>query len=373
MSRPNWKRIRVRIRRFNRLVFAVLSLLNPKRLPLLNRQPLFSHLPLVRRVVAWHKNRQLRKRPGHFTVQRKQRFRLLKSIGARTIAVAIIAVTVLAANLMIDVNPVGADSKQIARQTERDRPAPPPLPEDAALHLQGQVALMLQVAMLKEAVAKLDEVDNYTCTFDKQELVDGALSGLQQQFIKIRHQPFSVYFKVEKGDVGREILYPVGPEDGRMIVKLPTLGGRLPAIKLDPNSSRAMSESRYPITMAGIKELTKMTLEIRQGDLKLGNQIQTLLRDDRSFDNRPVYCYEMTYSSPKANKTYRKCVLYIDKQLMVPIYVKNHTWAGEVRDSDLNNLDDTTLIEYYAFRDIKLNAGLQAMDFDVSNKEYPFH
>jgi hypothetical protein len=281
--------------------------------------------------------------------------------------------TVLVANLMIDVNPVGADAKQIARQTNRSRPAPPPLPEESSLHLQGQVALMLEVAMLKEAMTRLGDVDNYTCTFDKQERIEGELTELQQQFIKIRHQPFSVYFKVEKGDVGREILYPIGPDDGRMIVKLPDFNSRIPALKLDPNSSQAMAESRYPITMAGIKELTKMTLEIRQHDLKLGNQIHTVLRDDRTFDGRAVYSYEMTYASPKANKTYRKCELYIDKQLMVPVYVKNHTWADNVRGSDLNDLDDTTLIEYYAFGDIKLNAGLHAMDFDTKNKDYKFH
>jgi hypothetical protein len=371
MSRPNWKRFRVRLRRFNRRAIAVLSLLRPARISLLSRLPSFSRMPLISRLLAWNSRRKLRKRPGHFSVENKKS--ILKKIGARSVATALIIITALAANLMIDVKPVGADAKQIARQTNRERPAPPPLPEESSLHLQGQVALMLEVAMLKEAISKLGDVDNYTCTFDKQERIEGDLSNLQQQFIKIRHQPFSVYFKVEKGDVGREILYPISPEDGRMIVKLPDFGGRIPALKLNPNSSRAMAESRYPITMAGIKELTKMTLEVRQHDLKLGNQIHTVLRDDRTFDSRPVYAYEMTYASPKANKTYRKCVLYIDKQLMVPVYVKNHTWADAVKGSDLNNLDDTTLIEYYSFRGIKLNAGLHTMDFDPANKDYPFH
>ena len=375
MSRPNWKRYRVHLRRFNRRAITVFSLLKSKTLSFVTRTTSVVFRPFVSRFGEWNKNRLLRKRPGYFSTKRRIGIvkRMVQRIGVRSIVFALIACAVVVGNLMINVHPVGADATQIARQSKRDGPAPPPLPEDSTLHLEGQVALMLEVAMLKEAISKLDDVDNYTCTFEKQERIEGELSELQQQFTKIRHRPFSVYFKVEKGSVGREILYPMGPDDPRMIVKLPTLGGRIPAIKLDPSSTRAMSESRYPITMAGIKELTKMTLNIRQHDLKIGKKVRTQLRDDLTFDGRPVYCYQMTYASPKANKIYRKCVLYIDKSLMVPVYVRNFTWADAVPDSDLDNFDEATLVEYYTFRDIKLNAGLIAMDFDFKNKKYPFH
>lgn len=332
----------------------------------------------VRKVLHWRARRELRRRPGHFRIRRKKT-RLLtrvpwrRLISAHPIAVATLLTTIAFGWVMIDAETVGADARQIAQEVERGRPAPPPLPESTSMYLQGKVALLLQIAMLQESIDRLEGISTYTTNFTKTERIDGTLSGEQTMSLKMQHRPFSVYFKVEAGkDLGREILFPMSDDDPRMLVQMAKLGGRLPALKLDPNSTLAMSEARYPITMAGINELTKMALEIRQRDLTLADRIQIELRDDRTFDGRSVYAWSIEYPSSTLSEIYRRCEMQIDKQLMLPVFVRNWTWPEKVAGADLNDLDGTTLIESYAFRDIKLEAGLDPTHFASDHPDYRF-
>ena len=342
-------------------------------------------LRLVRHILSWRVRRELRRRPGHFSINTRWGIRgliawpfaqlrhLKHLLQPHPAAAMVLALATTVGWTMMDAEPVGADASQVVRAAEQNRPAPPPLPEDSAMHLQGRVAMLLQIAMLQDANNRLDKVKSYTATFDKQERIDGELSEEQSMQIKLQHEPLNVYMKWEKGgDVGREILYPISSDDPRLLVQLTKFGGRLPALKLEPSSTLAMSEARYPVTMAGVKEMTEMTLEIRQRDLNLGDRVKVDMRDDRTFAGRPVYAYTVNYGSPKDSEQYRKCILYIDKQLMIPVYSRNFTWPDLVKNADPNNLDASTLIESYAYRGIQLEADLNQTAFERTNPEYKF-
>lgn len=345
-------------------------------------------LRFVRHVLSWRARRELRRRPGHFPVTARRGIRglialpfaqlrhlkHLKHLAKPHPAAAMILATSAAIGwTMMDAEPVGADASRVVQAAEQNRPAPPPMAEESSMHLQGRVAMLLQIAMLQDANNRLDNVKSYTATFEKQERIDGELTEEQTMHIKLQHEPLNVYLKWEKGDdVDQELLFPAAKDDPRLLVQLPKFGGRLPALKLEPSSSLAMSKARYPITMAGVKELTSMTLEIRQRDIKLGERVQVEMRDDRTFSGRPVYAYTVKYANAKDSEQYRKCILYIDKQLMIPVYSRNYTWPNLVADAAPNNLDATTLIESYAYRSIKLEANLDQTAFDRSNEEYKF-
>ena len=329
----------------------------------------------VRYVSGWRSRRRLRKLPGTGTLAGPRR--ILPSIPWHLVtnvwnaSAAVIVLTVLTGTLVADADPIGNNPAKIALQNQQSGTAAPPQPENKSTRLSGRIAMMLQIAMLEHSLTRLEQVDSYTTRFEKQERIDGELLEPQILAAKIRHQPFSVYFKFEAGPVGQEILFPVSAEDPRLLVKSARLGGRLPAMKLDPNSTIVMSETRYPITMAGIKELAKMTLEVRQRDIRRPEKSVAIeLRDDVRFDNRPVYAYTVDYGNPEISPTYRRCVLYIDKQLMVPVYVRNWTWASEVPEGNPDTFDDTTLIEYYAFRKVDIHATLKSIDFARENTEY---
>ncbi len=204
----------------------------------------------IRRFRNWRRVRRLRRRPGHFRTPgapgliRRLPWRWL--VNPRPVSVGVVSAAVLVAVVMMsNAATVGDDASQIVRSVERERTDGPSVSQGASVPLHGKVALLLQVAMLQDALDRLDNVQTYTATFEKRERIDDALSGNQVMKLKIRHEPFSVYFKVEEGDVGREILYPISSKDQRMLVQLPKLGGNLPALKLEPNSSLAMSEARY--------------------------------------------------------------------------------------------------------------------------------
>ena len=325
--------------------------------------------------VTRRKARELRSRPGYVCMHRSRS--LIQRVPWRVLTTtpgavtSLLCATVFVAFLGTDSKPIGADARLLAKP-ENSRPEEPPVPEDSALRLEGEVALLLQVAMLQNSVARLDKVPQYTATFVKNERIKAELLGEQVMQMKIHHNPHRVFFQVEVGDVGREILYPVSDSDPRMLVKLPTFGFKVPALRLEPTSDRAMSEARYPITMAGVKELTKLAIEIRNRDLTLKDKVHAEACDNAEFDGRKCFAFTTTYANASVSKEYRKCVLYIDRQLMIPVMVKNFTWAEAVSDSDPSHLDDTTLLEYYAFKDIKLDATLTKAAFSSENPDYRF-
>lgn len=336
---------------------------------------LVTRLPGIRQALAWRIRRQMKRRPGHFPVSpRKSLIRRLPwhlMTDGGTVALTVAVVAVLTGSMMADEEPVGSNPALIAQQVEENRTQAPPSPEDKGMRLSGHVALLLQVAMLDDSLARLEKIDSYTAKFEKQERIDGELSDHQVLATKIRHEPFSVYFKYEQGAVGQEILYPISDKDPRLLVKSAKLGGRLPAMKLEPNSPLVMGETRYPITMAGIRELTKMTLEVRQQDVrKPQGSVKVDLRDDVKFDGRPVYAYTVNYANAKISPTYRRCILYIDKQLKLPVYVRNWTWSNQTKGGASGEFDDSTLIEFYAFRNINTKAGLKRIDFARENGNY---
>ena len=358
-----WHRLSFRLRPAN-ILLSVLAILG-----------LVTRLPGIRHVLAWRVRRRMRMRPGHFEISRRKslirRLPWHRLTDAGNVAIAVAIVAVVTGSMMADDETVGSNPARIAQSAEENRTDAPPMPEDKGMRLSGHVALLLQVAMLEDALTRLEKIESYTAKFEKQERIEGELSERQVLSTKIRHEPFSVYFKYEEGAVGQEVLFPISGQDPRMLVKSAKLGGRLPTMKLDPNSPLVMSESRYPITMAGIRELTKMTLEIRQQDVrKPQGSVRIDLRDDVRFDGRSVYAYTVDYSNAKVSPTYRRCILYIDKQLKLPVFVRNWTWSDQADGSTSGEFDDSTLIEYYAFRKINTNAGLKRIDFARENGNY---
>ena len=238
--------------------------------------------------------------------------------------------------------------------------------------LNGRMALLMHLLMLEKANARLEKIDNYTATFCKQERVDGQLSDLQIMEIKLRHSPFSIYMKwIDGGDVGRELLFVDGKNDGKMLVHVGGFKGRfLPSLSLHPQGTLAMEESRYPITKAGMLALIQMAISYRQHDLALANGVTCQMISDHKFDDRNCYCFIVEYNTPKISEIYRKSITYFDKTLSVPVFIKNYTWPHRIGDCDENNLDESTVIEHYAFSNINLEKRLADADFDRMNSSY---
>lgn len=243
-----------------------------------------------------------------------------------------------------------------------------------AVH-SSRLALELHVAMLELGRQRLQATPDYQATFIRQERLEGGtLLDLQTMELKIRHTPLSIYLKwMEGGDVGRELLYVDGQNDNRMLVKLG--GGKklLPAVKVDPEGSLAMSEARHPVTSAGLMHLCDKVLSFRRQDLRAKSGVRWQMIPDQKFGNRACHCFVVEYDSPQVEPIYRKSLTFVDQELSLPVCVKAFTWPAEgTKSDDPQQLDDATLVEYYAYTDVHLERRLTDADFDKANADYKF-
>lgn len=234
--------------------------------------------------------------------------------------------------------------------------------------LTGRWAMLLSVTMLQRGCEKFQHVSDYTATMYKQERIGGELLDGSTMSMKLRHEPFSVYMKWLDGDKGRQLIYVDGQNDGNLLVQLGGVKGRLlGTLAINPTGSQAMAESRYPIHGAGLLHLAKKIVEYREKDLERGTGVHCEMYDNQELNGRPCYMFVTTYDGPEYSETYRKAVCYIDKELSMPVCVRNYTWAV---DADPATIDDQTLIEFYSYSDIKIEQQLADGDFDRGNETY---
>jgi hypothetical protein len=227
------------------------------------------------------------------------------------------------------------------------------------------VALKLHVALVDLGRHRIGAVPDYTATFVKQERVDGALQDLQTIELKLRHKPFCVYMKwLEGGDAGRQVLYVQGENDDQLQVRLGGIKSRLPVMHVVPTSARALQESRHPITEMGLLELASQVHKYRSRDCSLKCGVRwEMLPDQKHFD-RDCDCWIVEYDGPQVEPIYRKMITWVDKELALPISVRNYGWPDEgVETSDAAALDEATLIEYYGYTEIRFETRLRDSDF----------
>ena len=234
--------------------------------------------------------------------------------------------------------------------------------------------LLLSILLLEKGHAHLQACGNYTATVFTRERVRGVLLDPQVMMLKIRHEPLSVYLKWLVGDKGRELLYVDGQYNGDMLVKVGGIKGKLiPALKLAPTGDLALKEARHPLTEIGQLELARQLIEKRRQDLDSGRGFRCQMLSDREFDGRDCYGFVQSFASADESPEYRKCVLLIDKQQNLPVYLQNFTWPEPEQSAESPEaLDQATLVEHYQYSDVQFEQRLADVDFDRKNKAYNF-
>jgi hypothetical protein len=232
--------------------------------------------------------------------------------------------------------------------------------------------LNAKIQILERGLQFLTKTPEYTAQFVKQELVNGELLDEQEMELKIRHAPFSVYMKWVTGEVGREVLYVDGRNDGRITAHGGGWKARLPSVSLEPTGSLAMAESRHPITKVGLHSLTQMMVEIHRQDVQKQNYSRFEKLADQIFDGRPCHAFLIEYKDRQASEHYRKSISLVDKEWSIPVYTKNFGWLNGDAPADSDQHDEATLIEYYSYANVKFRPNLLALDFDHTNEDYGF-
>ena len=213
-----------------------------------------------------------------------------------------------------------------------------------------------------------NNVKDYSCTLIKRERIDGTLMPPEHMFVKIRHEPFSVYtyFKAPDNMKGQEALYVAGKNDGCLLGHGVGIKKVVGTLSLKPDSMLAMRGNRYPITEIGVLNLTKRLIEVAEQDKKyrrMRSEVSTTARKSpvgRALASwSPIRCRGRTSAStwPKSTST---------PNTVFRFATKSYDWPAKEGGPPL-------LLEEYTYVHLKINNGFTDADFDDQNPDYGFH
>jgi hypothetical protein len=221
----------------------------------------------------------------------------------------------------------------------------------------GEHPLAPMVRVMQSVLADFDKnVNDYTCSFQKQERVEGELVDPQNISLKVLSRPFSAYLYFNQPFTGREVLYVDGHNNNEITVLDCGFKRHLGKLSLDPKGTFAMAGQKYPITNIGIRYLTSEIINVSTADLQFGES-EVKVDPNSHIGSRPATLIKITH--PVARKNFRAYVsrIFLDNELRVPICYDAYTWPEKPGQ-------EPPLEERYLYANLKLNSGLAAPDFD---------
>lgn len=228
----------------------------------------------------------------------------------------------------------------------------------------GEHPLMPAVRMAKEGLARIDAtIDDYSAMLIKEERIDGTLNPKEVAFIKVRHQPFSVYCYFLQPHKGRECLYTAGPGNSKGVLSARDCGfrKRLGVFDLDPEGRLAMAGQKYPIMKLGVRNLMEELAVVGSNDMAY-QECEVDVKQS-AINGRPCTLIEVVHPIPRQNFRFHKAEIFIDNELKLPIRYAAYMWPA-------NPGEQLPLEEAYTYLNIKINNGYTDADFDKNNSEY---
>lgn len=223
----------------------------------------------------------------------------------------------------------------------------------------GEHPLMPCLRLAKQAVADIEtNVQDYSATLTKVERLNGTLGDPQQLQVRIRHQPFSVYTKFISPNPGQEALYVANQNNGKLVALASGWKRSFGKVKLDPDGTMAMAGQRYPITKAGILNLTKELVEIAEADTKYAEC--TVSHAAAKIAGRPATMIEAIHPVERRNFRFHKAQIFIDNDLRMPVAYRAYSWPAQPGGAPV-------LEEQYVYTNVKLNNGFTDADFSPEN------
>ena len=252
-----------------------------------------------------------------------------------------------------------------ARSTSSDQETP---------NLLGKAALLESDRLMAESETRLENTPAYSATLVKQERIDKSLGDVEVIQLRMLLHPKKIALKWEEGAVaGQRLVYAQGENGGNMLVRKTTgLEAHLGVLSLAPNGYLALKASRYPVTQLGLLELTRTIRKHRAKDLERKSGVAAKLVSQQ-LDGREVLCLAVEYASqklaPDDHHEYRKALIYIDSQSKLPVCVHCYGWPEKISGANSERLDQTTLLESYAYKNINLEADFSNDDFSKTKLE----
>jgi outer membrane lipoprotein-sorting protein len=203
-----------------------------------------------------------------------------------------------------------------------------------------------------EVASAYEHVADYVCLYEK---IEKAISKGEEQKIRLSfRKPFDVRMDWldTRGRVTQTAVYRQGLNDGKVLARQNGLLGSLAGtMRLDPNESLALSDSRHPITEVGIGKI----IERAQHD-STNRAIASHFDAEEILDGRPAYKFEFTASGNEAVgglSNAHRAILWIDRELKLPTRLELYDGAN-------------VLLESHHFKGIHLNQKIGDTIFTMS-------
>jgi len=227
--------------------------------------------------------------------------------------------------------------------------------------------LMPALRWAYSGLREMEQIRDYSAVLVKRERIGDEVGDYERMFVKVRHEPFSVYlyFLAPNNLKGQECVYVENKNDGKMWAHGVGMRGKMfGTVSLKPDGVIAMQGQRYPLTEMGILNLTRRLVEVAEHDIKYGECEVKFYRGAKVAD-RQCTCIEAIHPVPRRNFRFHLARIFVDDELNVPIRYAAYSWPREKGGAP-------ELIEEYTYLDLKLNPGFTDADFDINNPNYNF-
>ena len=240
---------------------------------------------------------------------------------------------------------------------------------DATAAVAGQHPLEPALELAQRGLGQLRaNVKDYSCTMVKRERIDGKLGEHQYIFVKIRHEPFSVYlyFLAPEDVKGQEVIYVAGRNDGNMLAHAGSgVRAMVGTVSLKPDGALAMTGNRYSVTEIGVENLAKRLVEVAQHDKQFG-ECEVNFFPNAKVNGRVCTCVQVAHPVPRRNFRFHLARVFIDDELLIPVRYEAYDWPHEQGGQPV-------LMEEYTYMNVKTNNGFTDADFDPANAAYKFN
>jgi hypothetical protein len=229
----------------------------------------------------------------------------------------------------------------------------------------GEHPLAPTLRIAREGLKRLEAIKDYSGNLIRRERIEGKLRDYEYQYVKVRHEPFSVYTYFQSPRRGSEVIYVAGKNDGQLLAhETGAAAGLVGTVALDPDGPRARKESRLPISQTGLMNLCKRVIVMCERDSKYG-ECEVKVFPDAKVNDRSHLCVQVTHPAPRREFRFHIGRIYFDNELGFPTRWEAYGWPSKPGE-------ESPLQEEYTVVDLKLDVGFTDADFDVANPAYGF-
>jgi outer membrane lipoprotein-sorting protein len=202
-----------------------------------------------------------------------------------------------------------------------------------------------------QVVASYSQVTDYTSTYEKEER---AIANGEPQRIRLYfRKPLDVRLEWldDASHVDQIAVYREGFNNGQLLARrMGAFGALLGTVRLNLRSSRALADSRHPITEVGIGYIIdRIGNDLKQQRVSLRATVEDVL-DGQPHDR---FDFESPASVSLAGvEGARRGAAWIDRTVKLPVKVELVDVAG-------------TVLERHRFKDLRLNVGLTDARFTL--------